>query len=67
MKRVRIKITIDTGDRFEEMQMEKHGPDDEMETLAGAVSSIFLKSKDALEITRRKGSRALPRPRTGKK
>jgi hypothetical protein len=55
MKTIQVKIRIADDKRIETMTLEKHGADDEMETLAGAISTVFLKSKDALAIATKKG------------
>jgi len=50
MKTLTLTLTIKTGKRMEAMRFEKTGPDDEIEVLASAVSTIFLKSKEALKM-----------------
>ena len=55
MKRIQITIKMTDDKRIETLSFEKHGADDEMETLASAIGTIFLKSKDALAIASKKG------------
>lgn len=50
-----ITINIETSDG-ESMTLKKSGPSDEMAVLASSVSTIFLKSKEALNIATKKPS-----------
>lgn len=54
MKQISIRIRIGDEKRIETITLEKHGPDNEIETLAGAMSSIFLKSKEAAALTEKR-------------
>lgn len=57
MKTIRVKIDIvdDKEPGVEQMTLEKTGPGDEIQVLASGISTIFLKSKDALAIANKKG------------
>lgn len=69
MKTINIYITI-TDDKeggVQEMRLEKTAPCDEIEVLASGMSTIFLKSKDALGISKKKGRRVVALGRSIKK
>lgn len=59
MKRIFVKITLETDKRIETMAFEKHGEDDEINVLASGIGTIFLRSKEALKISEKKGSYTL--------
>lgn len=67
MKTIQVKIRIGTEKQIETITLEKSGPDDEMEVLASGISTIFLKSKDALGIANKKGRGVVSLGRTRKK
>lgn len=59
MRKILVKIAIadDKGKVLEQMTLEKAGPENEIAVLASGISTIFLKSKDALAIAKGKGKR----------
>lgn len=56
MKTISVKIYIQDSKEagVQEIRLEKTGPSDEIEVLASAIPTIFLKSKDALAISNKK-------------
>jgi hypothetical protein len=67
MKTIQVKIRIGDAKGVDTIVLEKTGPADEMEVLASGISTIFLKSKDALGIAKKKGRGVVALGRTRKK
>jgi hypothetical protein len=61
MKTIQIKIFIqdDKDPGVQEIKLEKTGPSDEIEVLTSGISTIFLKSKDALGIANKQVRRVV--------
>jgi hypothetical protein len=69
MKTIIVHISIvDSKDPgVQEIKLEKTAPSEEIEVLASGMSTIFLKSKDALGIANKKGRRVVAIGRSIKK
>ena len=55
MKKIRIDITIRSGrKKFADIVLEKDGPDKEIDVLASALQTVFIKSDLALKMANKK-------------
>lgn len=55
MKKITIDIKIFSGSKkVAEVRLEKEAPSNELEVLASAMQTVFLKSKQALKMANKK-------------
>jgi len=68
MRTISVIINISSGSgKPEAMRYEKTGPGEEIEVLASAISTIFLKSKEAHRLAQRRSHPAVHLTRAKKK
>jgi hypothetical protein len=55
MKKMKVHIEISSGrNKSAQIDLEKIGPDKEIDVLTSALQTIFIKSKEALKIAEKK-------------